>query len=384
MTTPAYRRRSGTHYAQVSLTDSQTVARKNYYLGRWGSPESKERYYALLAEWEAGGRRLPESSPRTKGTAIAALLAAYLQDMSTKYSASYLGELRMDARIIVRHAGRLDADEFGPNELRSIRHTTTYPDTGRRAWTRQGANRFGRRVIAIWKWGVSRGLVRAETYAALNTLEPLRMGVGVDAEQVVPVDEATIEATLAELSPPLSAMVRLQLLTGMRPGEVVQMRACDLDTRAQPWSYRPQHHKTGHLGKSKTIYFGPRGQEIVSGFLSEAGVGFLFCYLGETPSRTKPIDWRIMERHPYSVASYRRAVERACDRANIAAGGSTSLRAIPRWTPHQLRHTYATRVRAEYGAEQARAALGHAHLRTTEIYAEIDSASVKRMALRIG
>ena len=41
-----------------------------------------------------------------------------------------------------------------------------------------------------------------------------------------------------------------------------------------------------------------------------------------------------------------------------------------RWHPNQLRHTAATMIRRQYGAEAAQAILGHSELSTTEIYAE--------------
>jgi hypothetical protein len=36
---------------------------KDFYLGPHGSPESYSRYHALLAEYNANGRKLPESVP---------------------------------------------------------------------------------------------------------------------------------------------------------------------------------------------------------------------------------------------------------------------------------------------------------------------------------
>ena len=50
------------------------------------------------------------------------------------------------------------------------------------------------------------------------------------------------------------------------------------------------------------------------------------------------------------------------------------------WAPNQLRHSAATEFRKKAGAEASRVALGHAHLSTTEIYAEKDLDAAIRLA----
>jgi integrase len=42
----------------------------------------------------------------------------------------------------------------------------------------------------------------------------------------------------------LWAMIELQGLTGIRPGEVVILRGCDLSTQEKTWEYVPAWHKT--------------------------------------------------------------------------------------------------------------------------------------------
>ena len=54
-------------------------------------------------------------------------------------------------------------------------------------------------------------------------------------------------------------------------------------------------------------------------------------------------------------------MQRACRRAGI-----------PAWSPRQLRHTRPTLIRQAYGLEAAKAVLGHADTKVTEIYAERD------------
>ena len=55
---------------------------------------------------------------------------------------------------------------------------------------------------------------------------------------VVVVAEEHVEATLQYLTGPVAAMIQLQLLTAMRPGEVCAMRGCDLNTAGKLWVIR--------------------------------------------------------------------------------------------------------------------------------------------------
>jgi hypothetical protein len=71
----------------------------------------------------------------------------------------------------------------------------------------------------------------------------------LQTQSVCPVADEHVRAVLPQLTPPGRAMVLVQRLTGMRPGEVVLMRPCDLDRRrGTTWVCRPESHKTEHHG----------------------------------------------------------------------------------------------------------------------------------------
>ncbi len=46
----AYRRRKDSDQALVTLTDSVTGRRRDYWLGKYGSPASRECYHRLISE----------------------------------------------------------------------------------------------------------------------------------------------------------------------------------------------------------------------------------------------------------------------------------------------------------------------------------------------
>jgi len=75
----------------------------------------------------------------------------------------------------------------------------------------------------------------------------------------------------------------------------------------------------------------------------------------------------------YTADSYRRAVTRACEKAEI-----------PVWTPYQLRHNYGDKVDKEFDRNTARAALGHSDFDATEWYVESDLSLVEQVARQIG
>ncbi|MCO6436788.1 MAG: hypothetical protein J5J06_06850 [Phycisphaerae bacterium] len=56
---PSYRRRTGYTQAIVTLTDSLSKKRRDYWLGDYGTAESRERYHRVIAAWEANQRRFP-------------------------------------------------------------------------------------------------------------------------------------------------------------------------------------------------------------------------------------------------------------------------------------------------------------------------------------
>lgn len=416
---PAYRCRNLPQgpRAYITLTDADTGRRRDCNLGPFGSPQSRARYAELLAAWERAGRRLPVARSREdehgRGPTVAELCWAYWEAQRERVSPSQTHWIAMLVRVLRQLYGELPARDFRPTLLRSVRAALVAGDPRatprRKPWSRPIANRGARQIIAIFRWGVSHELVGPDVPAALATLEPLRRGeLGArEPAPVGPVPDHVLDATRPHLAPIVRAMVDLQLLTGMRSGELVQMRPRDIDMSAPVWVYRPQRHKTEHHGFDRVVHLGPRAQDVLRPWLRTA--------------LDEPI-WRGEADTPFDTTTYRKAVQRACDRADraaqIAAGRLLTTcpvchvdfaspehlkrhvrrkhtetgarlpepreRLVPLWHPHQLRHNHATEVRRHFGAEAARAVLGHHSLDVTEIYAERDARVAAEVAARLG
>jgi integrase len=229
-----------------------------------------------------------------------------------------------------------------------------------------------------------------------------------ESEPIKPVPAEYVEAVLPHVSRQIASMIRLQILTGARPGEIVIMRGMDIDTTGKLWVYRPAKHKTMIHGFVREIPLGPRARAIVEPFLKLDPMAYLFdpreaeherrqvlhatrktpLSCGNKPGTNKQRKPERTAGERYTTLSYYRAVVRGCERADAWAKGGMVIdnaeRVIPRWHVHQLRHSKATELRKNYGIEAAQAVLGHAALRATEIYAERNLETAVKIAAEVG
>jgi integrase len=283
--------------------------------------------------------------------------------------------------------GRVPVGEFGPLALKACREAMVADGLARKT-----VNGYVGRVRRLFRWGTENELVPVAAYQALMTVSPLLRGrtEARETEPILPVDSARIQAVLPLVSRQVRAMIELQLFTGMRPGEVIQMRPCDLAVGADVWRYRPESHKTQHHGKERVVLLGPRAQAVLKPFLGTELNRPLFSPTEAEHERrallraeaahprsdaqtVREEDHRERTGEQYTVDSYRRAIERACTAAKVKS-----------WHPNQLRHNAATTIRSGHGIEASRVCLGHSSAVTTEIYAERDEALAAEIMRRIG
>jgi integrase len=237
------------------------------------------------------------------------------------------------------------------------------------------------RIRRLFRWAAENGYVEPSVHHSLLTVQGLQRGRtdAPESEPVRPVLDAHVDAKLRRVCRQVAAMIGLQLLTGMRPGEVVTMRVADLDMKADSWIYRPASHKTEHHGRAREIVLGPKAQEIVRPFLKTDFGAFLFSPKDAADerravareNRATPMTPSQRARRPksnpkkapgdrYTTTSYARAITVACEKRDEPKGKSKlpARPEIPHWHPNQLRHAAATKLRALYGIETARVVLG--------------------------
>ncbi len=403
---PSYRLHKSSGLAVVRLNGHDV------YLGRHGTPESRRHYEAVIAEWLAGHRAVaPDRGSRpASDPSVNELILAYMEHATGYYMkhgrpTGEVENLRFAFRPLASMYGGTRARDFGPLALRAVRERMIASGLARGT-----INARVNRVRRLFKWSVEHQLVDSTVLSALQSVGPLRRGRSEarETEPVRPVSPEAVEAVLKFASPPVAAMIRLQLLTGMRPGEVTAMRLRDLDTTGEVWRYIPASHKTEHHGRMRVIYFGPKAQGVLRPFVSNDPDRYLFRpsdamewqHARRRGERKTPLTPSQRERgrkaspqrtagERYTTHAYAHAIAYACDRAHPVPDGldrakERAWRRQHRWSPNQLRHSAATELRRRFGLDAARVVLGHSSPTVTEIYAEIDQSHAVEVMAAIG
>lgn len=420
---PAYFNHKASGRAYVSL-DGKPV-----YLGDHGTQASRDEYDRVIGEWIARGRATP-ATQRSDGTptgfSIPQLIAAFLKHAQACYPAregGRAGELdnfNLALRPLRRLYGNTDAADFGPLKLEALRDHAIKPykvaekrnaineqgekikvevEVERPGWSRKFANRQIKRIVHVFRWGVSKELI-PPVHEKLAALPALKAGKTEAREMapVKPVSDADVSKVLPHLSPQLKAMIELESLTGMRPGEVRIMRTGDIDrTDPKVWIYRPRYHKTEHHGIRRDIPLGPRAREVVTPFLKLNPDAHLFspaeaeAWRREQQRKHRKTDVQpsqvrrgelsalrtrtIPSRAFYSKDGYTQAIRRACKAAGLGK----------HFTPNQLRHAAATRIERELGLEAAQLVLGHQiGSRITAVYVDENREKARKIMAKIG
>jgi integrase len=260
-------------------------------------------------------------------------------------------------------------------------------------WARKYINQCIGCVKRCFKWAAGEELIPGSIPHALWAVDGLKRGRSAAKESppIRPVEDTVVESTLAFMNPPVAAMVKLQRLTGMRPGEVVLIRPCDLDRSGPIWFFRPDSHKTEHHEIDRAIFLGPQAQEILQPFLFRDPSAFLFSpkeaveaqrtrQRARRKSKVQPSQLCRKKNRPkktphdrYTRDSYTRAISYAIAGANrerLRFGPISLNEYVPHWAPNQLRHALATVARQRFGLEAAQVILGHSQADVTQIYAE--------------
>jgi integrase len=388
---PSYRHQKSRGLAVVRLDG------KDHYLGKFGSAESKQKYQRLIGEWMARSVDVAHTRPGSdppSGRTIDQVIVAFWDHATHHYRkptgkpSEELGNLKVALRPLRKLYGSTQASEFGPLALRAVRDEMI-----RSGLARTSVNARINRIRRVFRWAASVELVPVSVVQSIETVAGLKKGrtEARESEPVGPVAVEDVERTLPFVSGPVAGLVRLQLLTGMRPGEACAMRGCDLAPGEGVWMYRPASHKTEWRGKSREIAIGPKAIEIVREFEKADADAYLFDpreavaehhsrRSAERKSRPTPSERSKRAEKPgsghrrrYSRASYRNAILRACERAGVTP-----------WSPNQLRHATATSIRAKYGLEAAQVILGHSKADVTQVYAERDRARAVEIMREIG
>jgi hypothetical protein len=160
-TPPHYRLHRPTGQAVVTIDGC------DYYLGRYGCPDSDSKYERLIKAWRK--RQEAISSPTT-GTDSALLLPeeptvnaislAYIRHAKTYYKPTAEGErkevgcIRDALKVLCRLYGRTPASEFGPKALKDVRRAMV-----KKGWCRSYVNHQVNRIKRLIRWATEEELI---------------------------------------------------------------------------------------------------------------------------------------------------------------------------------------------------------------------------------
>lgn len=378
-----------------------TLAGRAVYFGAYGSPESREAYRAFVADWEARQGRAPPVRA-VPGTTLAGLVETFLAHAGGHYRrpdgtpTEEVGAFVRNLRDLLGDTPHRPAADYRAVDLEALR----------REWVGSGlvrktVNKQVGRVKRCFRWGLVQGLVPPEVVASLDALADLGEGrsAAPDREPVPPADDDAVYRSLPYLTPPVRALVALQYLAGMRPGEACRLRGAELDREGRAvfgrrvvklttagWVFQPRRHKNKSKQKHLAYVLGPLARLVLCRWLRPDPEEYLFQPRewdgqGKPAPRDVKAEKRRKQRktggrrkgESYRVDSYAHSVKSACIRAGV-----------PPFSPNQLRHSFATRAEAQFGLLDAAAALGHASPLTTEVYVAKSLARAAAVAEALG
>lgn len=283
---------------------------------------------------------------------------------------------RTGVGVASRHLEDLLPEQVTPRDMRAcLEHMIATK-------CRDQVNNRKNRLLRFFRWCVeyeictSAVITRLECVASIGATHP---GVR-ETDEVTSVPDEHVRLTMEASRPELRRAIEIQALTGMRPGELLLMRVCDLRAERIPddagehhivWNYRPHWHKTKGKVKrfQRIIPLGPEGQMILREQVEArfaqpelferhgTAVG-----LGGLPRLGDPNDSRRL--WPWqTVGGYRSVIGKAARRAGV-----------PEWAPNRLRHSRLTFAARRGGVKLAAAVAGHTDEKTTQAnYIDFDN-----------
>jgi integrase len=373
-----------------------TLGGKVHYLGRCGSPEAHARYGELVKQYLHNGRQPLERAATVAQApcSVADLFQGFRGwiDATGKYlKAGKPTSSRIFFESIMRSfedfAGRVRVDRLGEALLVQWRDRLEQEPR----LTRKGINRKVAALLAVLRWGRARGHVGRETWADCSAIVALQRGQCGSRPEHGRLRRAPTFAKIERVAAACSsrhvaAMLRLQALPGCRPGEAVAMKWGRIDRNGPvidgtpTWVYTVEESKVAHHGLSVRYALPPAAQAILvdfpalpTAYIFSPGDSMTERRQRLRSARATPATRQMHERdrkarHDYAerwdVSAYRNAVEAACERAGVE-----------RFTPHEVRHAFATWAANVLGVMAASVALNHRNLSTTQRYLHADPAA---------
>ncbi|MCE9533944.1 MAG: hypothetical protein K8T89_22890 [Planctomycetes bacterium] len=382
--------------------------KKMHYLGR-DKAEAVRRYSAVVEGGIDPGPP-PVDEPSTDQLTVDDVLTKYVLH-AYKHHTDKRSLARIDRAVeaAIDVHGETPAEEFRAKALRDVRDHLLREDP---PLSRHYLNHLTKALKTAFAWLASEELVSAATHDSLRKLKALVDGEGgAELEDIPPVEDSAVEATLPFCHAVLRDMIRVQRLLGCRPGELVRMKRSEISTsESEPiqipktsrkvsganidglpvWLYVPSKHKTQSKGKIRVVGIGPEAQPVLMPYLDRKPDEYLFRpkdavakHIATASRSSKPFG------DCYTSCSYARSIWysiRKARRARAKKFGVVSLEwVVPDWAPNQLRKAASENAASMTDAESAAAMLGHsASKRATDSYVQVVLQRIMETARKVG
>jgi hypothetical protein len=168
---PKYRLHKASGRAVVTLPNPGALRGRDVFLGRYGTPESQQRYARVIAEWSATGAVRP--APTTDIT-IVELVDRYWAHVRSYYvkdgkPSSEQGIIKQALAPLLKLYGVSAARDFGPLSLKNVRQFMVEKD-----WCRNYINKQSDRIKRFFGWAVENELIPASVYHGVQAVKGLR------------------------------------------------------------------------------------------------------------------------------------------------------------------------------------------------------------------
>jgi integrase len=325
------------------VTDPRTG--RQTYLGLHGTAECDKAYKDWIAEFIRDTRATPArvDAPAFTG----GLMSLWLLDVDKrcrKVTGKHTGEFAVCQRAfkVIGEIGlaEVPVKDFNRNHIYQIRDYLVAAGKARKT-----VHEYIARIIRAFAYGESREWVDTNQFLRLSRWDRLRPGDAPAPKIMQPVTPHQLMRIYLKLPLAWRPIFVLHLYTGCRTENALAIRAEEISTDHEPWSYRPVQHKGRHRGHVLEILIGPRARAAIKPFMKKVASGSLWRAKGEILHQT-----------------YRKAFGRACQAARIET-----------ISPRQLRHTAASFLVNEGVSEAVIGSiLGHRPTTITQRYAKID------------
>ena len=402
--------------------------------GEYGSPESQAAYekslayfltHGTLPPWIKQSTPPPEAFEPQRGGAVT--VAQLCQEFLTAQGPGYCASERAAYRVVIERLCSLHAatpvDQFRRPMLRHVRQQMVQLGNSRRYIDCQVT-----RIRGMFDWGVDEDLVPPEIAEGLKSLRRLKPREAPSYPPIEPVADAVVAQTLPKLPKEAADLVQLLRLTGARPSELMDLKACDiLQTRPDLWEYHLANHKTAHKGHHRCIYFGPQAIEILQRLIGERGQRALLLVQPDWETLKAQHSWDAGERllrlyqedawkthrtwweylkensrqlvdlSPTRAQAVFRRAKQGAKRPRSKAGKrwnrhrfaqliqrTCQKHGIEHWTPYQLRHAAACQAVQHGSLAATQHMLGHKLATTTNHYVKGDPDGAARLVAQLG